>query len=107
MTIAAQEFSNTGAWRGVYFDGPQSDQNHDGDEIPVWLVYVGDEQAEPTDTVYKCHNFTSAQALVDHYEANMAEYDIKGTPSIVINGTVHSNMTYAELKTILDAELAK
>ncbi|MEF3048070.1 DsbA family protein [Pseudotabrizicola sp. L79] len=50
---------------------------------------------------------TMAQALVDHYEANMAEYDIKGTPSIVINGTVHSNMTYAELKTILGAELAK
>ena len=65
MTIAAQEFSNTGAWRGVYFDGPQSDQNHDSDEIPVWLVYVGDEQAEPTDTVYKCHNFTSAQALAE------------------------------------------
>ena len=55
--------TNTGAWRGVYFDGPQSDQNHDGDEIPVWFVYVGDEEAEPTDTVYKCHNFKSAEEL--------------------------------------------
>ncbi len=23
---------------------PQSDRNHDGDEIPVWTVYVGDEE---------------------------------------------------------------
>ena len=55
--------TNTGAWRGVYFDGPQSDQNHDGDEIPVWFVYVGDEEAEPTGPVYKCHNFKSAEVL--------------------------------------------
>lgn len=49
----------------------------------------------------------TAQALVDHYEANMKEFDIQGTPTLVINGTVHSNMTYDELKSILDAELAK
>ena len=34
-------------WRGIFFDGPQPDQNHDGDEIPIWLVYVGDEDAHP------------------------------------------------------------
>lgn len=50
---------------------------------------------------------TMAQAMIDHYEANMKEFDIKGTPTLVINGTVHSNMTYADLKVILDAELAK
>ena len=55
--------AHTGAWRGVYFDGPQSDQNHDGDEIPVWFVYVGDAEAEPTDTVYACHNFQAAETL--------------------------------------------
>ena len=55
--------ANTGLWRGIFFDGPQSDQNHDGDEIPVWFVYVGDEEAEPTGTVYKCHNFTAAEEL--------------------------------------------
>lgn len=49
----------------------------------------------------------TAQALVDHYEANMKEYDVKGTPTLVVNGTVHSNMSYADLKSILDAELAK
>lgn len=55
--------AHTGLWRGVYFDGPQSDRNHDGDEIPVWLVYVGDDEAEPTDTVFKCHDFAAAELL--------------------------------------------
>lgn len=48
-----------------------------------------------------------AQALVDRNETQMKEYDVKGTPTLVINGTVHSNMSYADLKVILDAELAK
>lgn len=51
-------------------------------------------------------NGAMAQALVDHYEKVMAEYSIQGTPSLVINGKVHSNMTYDELKKILDAALA-
>jgi len=50
-------------WRGVFFDGPQSDQNRDGEEIPVWLVYVGDEDAEPTGTVYTFHDFKAADEL--------------------------------------------
>jgi hypothetical protein len=74
----------TGTWRGVFFDGPQSDQNHDGDDhdarsaqlllgdhlvaglgsqIPVWFVYIGDDEAEPTDTVYKLHSFKAAEEL--------------------------------------------
>ncbi len=48
-----------------------------------------------------------AQALVDRFEAQMKEYDVKGTPTIIINGTTHANMSYADLKVILDAELAK
>jgi len=50
---------------------------------------------------------TMAQALVDRNEAQMKEYDVKGTPTLIINGTSHSNMTYTDLKVILDAELAK
>jgi hypothetical protein len=51
------------AWRGVFFDGPHSDQNHDGDEIPAWFVYVGDEEAEPVGKLYKFHNFQPAEQL--------------------------------------------
>lgn len=63
MCIATAEFSNTGFYRAVYFDGPQSDRDHDGEEIPAWVVYVGDEDAEPTGQIYTCHNFKSAEQL--------------------------------------------
>jgi hypothetical protein len=55
--------NNDKAWRGVFFDGPQSDQNHDGDEVPVWVVYVGDEDANPIGNVYRSHDFKAAEQL--------------------------------------------
>ena len=51
------------SWRGVFFDGPQSDTNADGDEVPIWFVYVGNEQAEPQHTVYTVFSFDLAQDL--------------------------------------------
>ena len=59
------ETADPGPWRGVYFDGPQPDRNADGDEVPVWYVYVGDEEAEPTGTVYTCFSFAFAQNLAN------------------------------------------
>ena len=50
-------------WRGVFFDGPQPDQDREGDEIPVWFVYVGDKDAEPVGKVYRCNSFAPAQSL--------------------------------------------
>jgi len=58
--------ANTGLWRGVFFDGPQSDQNHDGDEIPVWFVYIGDDEAEPVSHLTKFHNFDIAEQHAKH-----------------------------------------
>lgn len=48
-----------------------------------------------------------AEALVAHFETNFKADGIEGTPTLIINGTKHSNMAYADLKVILDAELAK
>lgn len=48
-----------------------------------------------------------AKALVAHFETNMAADKIEGTPTLIINGTKHSNMDYAELKGVIEAELAK
>ena len=52
-----------------------------------------------------------AEALVAHYQANIAkDYpndSFGGTPSFIINGAQHANMSFEELKVILDAELAK
>jgi hypothetical protein len=63
MCIAATAFSNTGKYRAVYLDGPQPDRDQDGEEIPAWTVYVGDEDAEPTGQIYTLHHFKSAELL--------------------------------------------
>lgn len=49
----------------------------------------------------------TADALVKHFETNFKADGIEGTPSFMINGVKYSNVKYDELKTILDAELAK
>jgi protein-disulfide isomerase len=48
-----------------------------------------------------------AQALVATYQKNAEADGINSTPSLLINGTLHKNMTYAELSKLLDEELAK
>lgn len=48
-----------------------------------------------------------AEAMVAHYQANSTADGLEGTPSFKINGTMHSNMSYDEMKAIIDAELAK
>jgi len=55
--------SDLESWRGVFFEGPESDQDLEGDEIPVWFVYIGDKDAEPLGKVYRCHSFALAEAL--------------------------------------------
>lgn len=48
-----------------------------------------------------------AKALVAHYETNFKADGIEGTPTFLINGVKHSNMTYEDLKALVEAELAK
>ena len=50
-------------WRGIFLDGPQSDLDPEGEEIPVWVVYVGNDDGDPIGTVYRLHNFKSAELL--------------------------------------------
>lgn len=50
---------------------------------------------------------TTADALVKHFETNFKADGIQGTPSFMINGVLHKNGNYEDLKAILDAELAK
>jgi len=48
-----------------------------------------------------------ADALVAHFEKNFAADGIEGTPTFLINGVKHSNMSYEDLQALIDAELAK
>ena len=58
--------ANTGHWRGVFFDGPQSDQNPDGDEVPAWFVYIGDDEAEPVSHLQHFRSFQIAEDVARH-----------------------------------------
>lgn len=55
-----------------------------------------------------CLNDTAnAEALIKQFQTNFEADGVQGTPTLFINGTKHGNMAYADLKAILDAELAK
>ncbi len=55
-----------------------------------------------------CLNDTAnAEALIKRFQTNMEADGVKGTPTIFVNGAMHSNMGYDELKEIIEAELAK
>ena len=48
-----------------------------------------------------------AQALIANYEANMeVPMNIPGTPHFVIDGEMHSNMSYDDFAAILDERVA-
>ena len=47
----------------------------------------------------------TAQALVSWFEANMTADEVTGTPTLFIDGTKYSNMSYADMKPLIDAAL--
>jgi protein-disulfide isomerase len=48
-----------------------------------------------------------AQAMVAKFQRDAEEHDINSTPSLVINGKKHGNMSYESLKKLLDEALAQ
>jgi hypothetical protein len=49
--------------RAVFFDGPFPTQDKEGEEQPVWSVYVGLDWETPTRKVYTIHNYRRAEDL--------------------------------------------
>lgn len=48
-----------------------------------------------------------AEAMIAHYKTNFAADGIERTPTFMINGVKHGNMSFDDMKTIIEAELAK
>lgn len=48
-----------------------------------------------------------AEALVAQYQENATRDGVEGTPTLLINGEKHSNMSYADLKAIIDPLLTQ
>ncbi len=46
-----------------------------------------------------------AKALIARYQENVATDDVTGTPTIFIDGEKHPNMSYVDLRGVLDAKL--
>ena len=66
MCIATADFANTGLNRAVYFDGPQSDRDHEGEEVPAWVVYIGDDEAEPVSHLQHFRSYEIAEQVARH-----------------------------------------
>ena len=49
----------------VFFDGPEPTQDRHGDEVPIWHVYVGDEEAQPVSRIYTVSSFGRGQRLAE------------------------------------------
>jgi protein-disulfide isomerase len=74
-------------------------------EIAANLRRIGITAGLSQDDVQAC--FTDgqkAQNLVAWYEENSKNDEVTSTPSFLINGKKYSNMSYTELKQILDAQ---
>ncbi len=46
------------------------------------------------------------EAMVARFETNMKADGVEGTPTLFVNGTKHPNMSFEDLKAIIDEELA-
>lgn len=49
---------------------------------------------------------TQVDAMIAHFEEGMKADQIEGTPTLIINGEKHPNMSWRDLKAIIDEKLA-
>lgn len=90
-------FSEQDAWIG---DGKP-------ETIAANLRKIGLRAGLTKDQIEACLNDTArAQSMVATYQKHFTDDGIKGTPSFMINGKEYDNMSYPDLKKILDALLA-
>ncbi len=75
-------------------------------EIADNLRRIGRVAGLDSDTLDACMNDEDkAKALVAWYQQNAEADEVESTPTLIINDEKHSNMSYDELKAIIDAEL--
>lgn len=94
---------------GMLYDA-QRDWIGDGQEatIAANLRKIGLKAGLSQDQLDACLNDQDmARKMVATYQKNATADDVNSTPTLVINGTKHSNMSYADLKAILDEELGQ
>lgn len=72
------------------------------------LVKIGLKAGMTQEAVTAClTDNTRAEQMVATFQARATADDVNSTPTLFVNGVKYSNMSYDDLKRILDAELAK
>ncbi len=94
---------------GMIYD-TQADWIGDGKEATIGanLRKIGLKAGLSADALEVCMNDDArAQAMVATFQKHATDDAVDSTPTLMVNGEKHSNMSYEDLKVILDAELAK
>ena len=92
---------------GMIYD-TQSEWIGDGQQTTIAdnLRKLGLKAGLGKDQIEACLNDQEmVQRMITTYQTNAGADDINATPTLVIDGQKHSNMSYEELKAILDAKL--
>lgn len=77
-------------------------------EISANLRKIGKVAGLSGDQVEAClSDNDKAKTLVAWFQQNAEADEIQSTPTLIINGVKHSNMSYGDLKTIIDEKLAE
>ncbi|MGR3715018.1 MAG: DsbA family protein [Shimia sp.] len=87
----------------------QSDWTRAGDPTAIAgaLRKTGRLAGLSDDTIQAClADEDKAKALVGWFQANAAADNVSATPTLIIDGEKHSNMSYSALREVLDAKLA-
>ncbi|WP_186312333.1 DsbA family protein [Cereibacter sediminicola] len=92
----------------LIFDQQQEWVTNDPAQVAENLRRIGKTAGLDDAALDACMNDQAkAEAMVAAFQKNTQADDITATPSLIINGTKHSNMGYDELRKIIEAELAK
>lgn len=79
---------------------------NDGAQVADNLRRLGRRAGLNNDELNAClEDQDMAQAMVAVYQANASADNVRATPSFMINGTAHPNMSYGDFATVLDGLL--
>lgn len=72
------------------------------------LKKIGLSVGMDTQTLDSClQDGPMAEALIARYRETVAQDDVSSTPTLIINGTKHPNLSYDDLVEVLDEQLAQ
>lgn len=92
----------------LYDEQQQWARGDDANAVADNLRRIGRRAGMTDDQLNACMTDRDlATAMMQVYQDGMREYGIQGTPSFVINGTTHSNMSMDEFRAILDPLLSQ